>query len=106
MLVSALLDIPYNDVKGKIEFKNTSLSNQTVASKHSEKDILFTVDITKPLCINLEMNQKDLDQHKIERNVYYHADTYSSTLEEGTDYDDIPKTIQFNFSDKYINKYK
>jgi len=81
-LISALLGIPYEDVKGKIIFKDTTVNKNTLKSKHGEKDVLFTVDISEPLCINLEMNYKDLDETKIERNVYFHADTFSTTLME------------------------
>ena len=102
-LISALLNIPYEEVKGKIEFKNTTVNKNTLKSKHGEKDVLFTVDIPEPLCINLEMNYKDLDDVKIERNVYFHSDTFSTTLEESDSYEDVPITIQFNFNDKFVN---
>ena len=102
-LISALLDIPYHDVKGKIKFKGTTVNKNTVNSKHGQKDVLFTVEISEPLCINLEMNYKDLTDYKINRNIYFHSDTFSTTLNEKKSYKDIPTVIQFNFNDKFVN---
>ena len=49
------------------------------------------------------MNYKDLTDYKINRNMYYHADTFSTTLNEKKSYRNMPIVIQFNFNDKFIN---
>lgn len=103
ILISALLDIPYDDVKDKIIFKNSKLNKINVNSKKGIKDVVFIVDIQEPLKISLEMNKYNINDIIILRNLYYHSDTFSSSLKEQEGYGNIPKTIQFNFNPDFVD---
>ena len=72
-LVSILLNIPYQLVKGKIVFKNTKNNLKRVDEKASDKDVVFIVDLEEPydkLKVNLEMNNtKYISSITISRNM-------------------------------------
>ena len=71
-LISLLLKIPYERVKGKIIFKSNTHNKNRSSEKNSEKDIVFLVDTSEAMKINLEMNFRDyLEQQIIDRNVYF-----------------------------------
>ena len=71
-LISLLLKIPYERVKGKIIFKSNTHNKNRTLEKNSEKDIVFLVDTSEAMKINLEMNFRDyLEQQIIDRNVYF-----------------------------------
>ena len=80
-LVSLLLKIPYEKVKGKIVFKDSKNYKYRTKEKKSEKDIVFLVDTSVPMKINLEMNFRDtLESEIIDRNVYYLSNLFGSGL--------------------------
>jgi len=67
-LVSLLLKIPYEKVKGKIVLKKTTNNKTRTKEKNSEKDIVFLVDTSVPMKLILEMNRTDtLEQERIDR---------------------------------------
>jgi len=104
-LVSLLLKIPYERVKGRIVFKSTRQNKIRQKEKNSEKDIVFLVDTSEPLKINLEMNRYDtLENAIIDRNVYYLSNLFGSGLKVKNEYKDIKTTIQFNFNLDYVDK--
>ena len=102
-LVSILLDIPYDDVKGHVILKSNKKYKPKIISKKGEKDIVFSVDISKPFRISLEMNKYDIDETIINRNILYHSDVYVSGIKEGEPYKNIPITIQYNFNPDYVD---
>jgi len=102
-LLSALLGIPYDEIKGHVIIKSRGRSNLTVNSKHSEKDIVAWVDINEPLKITIEMNKYSTLQPIIDRNIFFASDVFSSGLERGSSYEDLVQTIQFSFNPRYIN---
>ena len=102
-LVSILLDIPYDDVKGKVYLKSNRKYRPNISSKKGEKDIVFNVDISKPFRISLEMNKYNIDKIIINRNILFHSDVYVSGIKESDPYTSIPTTIQFNLNPDYID---
>lgn len=102
-LVSILLDIPYEEVKGKVDFKEKELSGKKVMSKKGEKDIVFLVSLEEPFKISLEMNQFNIDNPTIVRNSLFQSDSFVTGIEENDNYVDIPITIQFNFNPEFVD---
>ena len=103
-LVSALLNIPYDEVKGKIVFKSKDSDNIKVNKKKMEKDIVFVVDINKGHVLNLEMNLNDLSDIKKIRNTKYISDIFSNLLKPGDNEDSVKYVTQFNFNTEYADK--
>ena len=107
-LVSILLNIPYQLVKGKIVFKNTKNNLKRVDEKASDKDVVFIVDLEEPydkLKVNLEMNNtKYISSITISRNVYYLSNFHSLGLKEKENYNKLLQTIQYNFNRGYVDK--
>jgi len=89
----------------KIIFKSTSHYKKKVREKNSEKDIVFLVDLSEPLKLNLEMNRSDtLGQPIIDRNTYYLSNLFGSGLKRSNEYKDLKMTIQYNFNLDYVDK--
>ena len=104
LLISVLLNISYDDIKGKIKFQSIKMNKTTIKSKKGEKDIVFTVNTNPKTLVGFEMNLKDLTPIKIIRNLYFLADTFVSSIETGDKYSKIPRTIQFNFNYSFAGK--
>ena len=102
-LLSALLNIPYEELKGHVIIKSRGMSNLAVNSKHSEKDIVVWVDTKEPLKITIEMNKYSTTPTTIDRNIFFASDVFSSGLERGNSYEDLVQTIQFSFNPRYID---
>ena len=104
-LVSLLLKIPYEKVKGNIVFKSTKQDNYRVNDKLAKKDIVFIVNIEEPLKLNLEMNRSfSLSKSIIDRNVYYESNLFGSGLRQENEYKDLKMTIQYNFNLDFVDK--
>ena len=104
-LVSLLLKLPYEKVKGHVKFKESKNYKQRTKEKNSEKDIVFLVDTSKPMKLNLEMNRLErLEPETIDRNVYYLSNLFGSGLKIKDEYKDIKTTIQYNFNLDYADK--
>ena len=104
-LVSLLLKLPYEKVKGHVKFKESRIYKQRSNEKNSEKDIVFLVDTSKPMKLNLEMNRLErLEPETIDRNVYYLSNLFGSGLKIKDEYKDIKTTIQYNFNLDYADK--
>jgi len=104
-LVSLLLKIPYEKVKGKIVFKSVNNTKNRTKEKNSSKDIVFLVDTSIPMKLNLEMNRTDtIEQEIIDRNVYYLFNLFGSGLKVKDEYKDLKTTIQYNFNLDYVDK--
>ena len=104
-LVSLLLKIPYEKVKGNIVFKSTKQDNYRVNDKLAKKDIVFIVNIEEPLKLNLEMNRSfSLSKSIIDRNVYYESNLFGSGLRQENEYKDLKMTIQYNFNLDFVDR--
>ena len=103
-LLSAFLDIPFNELKGRIFVKSKDMNNLTIFSKQSEKDIVLWVDTSTPLKITIEMNKFSTSYSTINRNLFFASDIFSSSIKSGTPYDNLIKTIQLNFNPRFIDK--
>jgi len=103
-LISLLLNIPYKSVKGKIIFKSTRHYKKRTKEKNSEKDIVFIVDTSIPLKINLEMNRSKIGQPLIDRNTYFLSNLFGSGLTSDNEYKNLKTTIQFNFNLNFVDK--
>jgi len=104
-LVSLLLKLPYEKVKGHIKFKESRNYKQRSKEKNSEKDIVFLVDTSEPMKLNLEMNRLErLEPETIDRNVYYLSNLFGSGLKVKDEYKDLKTTIQYNFNLDYVDK--
>ena len=104
LLVSALLNIPYKEIDGKVKIKNVGMSNPKIKSKRGEKDIVVFISKKEPLKINIEMNKYSISKVIIDRNVYFQSDLFVSGLETSNPYSDLRKTIQFNLNPEFIDK--
>ena len=106
LLISKLLDIPYDEVNGKIRFTNTKNQNLSVGDKQSDKDVTFLVDTSEPYKISLEMNFSPsalIHNSLIERNLYYLSNYFGTGLGQNN-YKELKTTIQFNFNMDFIDK--
>ena len=103
-LVSGLLRIPYEEIKGKIKYYLRSSPNINIYKKKMEKDIVFLVNIDNPYICNLEMNLNDLTNIKIERNIGYAFDIVSNMLKPGEVEKRRKRFIQFNFNTVFVDK--
>ena len=104
-LVSLLLKLPYEKVKGHVKFKESRNYKQRSKEKNSEKDIVFLVDASESMKLNLEMNRLErLEPETIDRNVYYLSNLFGSGLKIKDEYKDIKTTIQYNFNLDYADK--
>jgi len=116
-LISALLDIPYQEVKGRVYFQTRTSNKVNINKKKIEKDVVFGVNIdNNKLIINLEMNYKDLTKYKIIRNTKYISDILASTDKPGKnkkkkndnnddkENDIIKEVLQFNFNTTFVDK--
>ena len=55
-LISALLNIPYENIKDKVCFKTRNNDNLNINKKKIEKDIVVTIGRDESIVVNLEMN--------------------------------------------------
>lgn len=104
-LASILLDIPYEDIKGKIVFKSLRHNDIRIKDKKCEKDIVFLVNLSEGYKINIEVNMsKSGIQAIIARNYYYVANLFGGGLREADEYSEIRTTIQYNLNNFSIDK--
>ena len=106
LLISKLLNIPYDEVNGKIRFTNSRNQNLSIGDKQSDKDVTFIVDTSEPYKISLEMNFSPtalIHNSLIERNLYYLSNYFGTGLGQNN-YKELKTTIQFNFNMDFIDK--
>ena len=103
-LISALLNIPYENIKDKVCFKNRTSDNININKKKIEKDIVVTIGTDESKVINLEMNLNDYDTVKRIRNTKYISDIFSSNEKDKKKNKIMKQVIQFNFNTNYTDK--
>jgi len=87
-LVADLLKIRYESI-GEFEVVNTELTPELLGDKFCRLDINMTVDGQR---VDLEIQVNDEGDYP-ERSLYYWAREYSTSLGEGRDYQELPRTI-------------
>ena len=87
-LVATLLSIPMESI-GRFEINNPDIHPDNLGEKFCSLDINMTVDGQR---VDLEIQVKDEGDYP-ERVLYYWAREYSSSLPEGGDYKELPRTI-------------
>lgn len=108
-LASVLLDIPYEEIKGRIKFRTPRNDRIRANDKKSEKDVVFLLNLSENYKINIEVNMANSGsgiQTIIERNYYYAANLFGGGLQEGEEYTKIRTTIQYNLNNFNLDKKK
>ena len=90
-LVASLLEIDYKSIK-RFTILNPEMPPDEIKKKFCRFDIKMTVG---GKLVSLELQIKNEGNYP-ERSFYYLARNVSTTLEEGEDYKDIPRTIMIN----------
>ena len=103
ILVSIMLKVPYELIKGNIELIETEKRLKKKKDKRQKNDILAKIKLSKNEKVNLEMNLKK-STGLIDRNITYLAYILSSQLKNKEDYSKIEPVIQFNFNTFFVDK--
>ena len=93
-LIAVLLEIPLNSIN-HFEITNTEMPPEEIKTKFCRLDINMIVDDRR---INLEIQVED-EGNFIERSIFHFARIYSSAINAGVDYADLPKTIIISIID-------
>ena len=105
LLMSILLDIPYEELEEHVTFLQKEPKEKRVESKKGDKDIVFVLDLSEPYKINLEANT-DFSKRSstIIRNLYWLTNLFGSELKVKEPYEEIKTTIQFNFNTYFVDR--
>ena len=101
-LLSIILKIPYEKIKGNIEIIESEKRVTNYKEKINRCDVVARVRICSLGKVNLEMNL-GFDKTDIERNLGFISYLFSSYLRSGEDYLNIKPIIQLNFNDYDID---
>lgn len=105
-LASVLLDIPIEEVRGKIRFLQKGLKNARYIDKNGEKDIVFIVEEKPKQKVLIEINyRKEKDETILLRNLYWHCNIFGQGLKKkDITYDHIIRTDQYNLNTFYVDQ--
>lgn len=110
-IIGLFLNIPYNEVKDRVEILNNQKIKKSKNEKYQEQDILVHVKlISGNQYVNLEANIHGYTQLLIDRNTGYIASTLSRQLDIGQGYEYLEPVLQINFNEpsneiKTVNNY-
>jgi predicted transposase/invertase (TIGR01784 family) len=93
-LVSTLLNIPFESI-GAFQILNPEIPPETLGDKFCRLDINMTVD---GLRVDLEIQVADEGDYP-DRSLYYWARDYSTSLEEGGEYGNLPRVVIISIVD-------
>jgi predicted transposase/invertase (TIGR01784 family) len=93
-LVAELLGIPYDSIT-EFEITNTEIPPEVVGDKFCRLDINMTVDGQR---VNLEVQVAD-EHDYAERSLYLWAREYSSALQSGHTYTELPRVVVLSIID-------
>lgn len=102
-LVSILLGIPYELVKGNLEIVETEKRIKNKNEKRQRSDVLLKIKLSINEKVNLEMNLRK-SKSLIERNITYLAHIFSTQMKNKEDYKEIDGVIQVNFNTFYVDE--
>ena len=96
--LSTYLDIPYEDIKGKVTVLNEEKRVATKNSKRGAVDVLTDLNLDdNKKRVNIELN---FFHKNIRRNIVYVCNFVSSSIKNREAYEKMPKILQINF-DKF-----
>lgn len=99
-VIGLFLNIPYNEVKDRVEILNNQKIKKSKNEKYQEQDILVHVKlISGNQYVNLEANIHGYTQLLIDRNTGYIASTLSRQLDKGQGYEYLEPVLQINFNE-------
>ena len=93
-LVAALLEIKYDSI-GQFDITNPEMPPEAIGDKFCRLDINMTVDESR---VNLELQVNDEGDYP-ERSLFYWAREFSTALEEGGHYIDLPRVVIISIID-------
>jgi len=96
-LVSIMLRLPYEEVKGKLEVIETEKRLKRKSEKRQKSDIVIKLKFKLNNRINLEMNLTQ-NQSILDRNTTYLSSLLSNQMRNRQDYSTIEPVIQINFN--------
>ena len=96
-LVSIMLRLPYEEVKGKLEIIETEKRLKRKSEKRQKSDIVIKLKLNLNNRINLEMNLTQY-QSILDRNTTYLSSLLSNQMKDRQDYSTIEPVIQINFN--------
>ncbi len=101
-LVSALLNLPYEEVKENIEILPNDKKLRNKNSKRQAQDVVVRIILSVNRRVSLEMNMNYSLANK-NRNLMYLASMYSNELKNKEDYASLEPCIQVNFNTIYTD---
>ena len=104
LLLSRILEVPYEDLDGRIEVISSKVSHKHLVEKKTDRDIVVKLISDKNQRIVIEVNVKPRKYNTvINRNLYYLNEVFTSGLEEGESYNNIENTFLINFNTFYTD---
>ena len=99
-IIGIFLNIPYDEVKDRVEILTNQKIKKSKNEKYQEQDVLIHVKLTSGnQYINLEANIHGYTQLLIDRNTGYIASTLSRQLDKGQGYEYLEPVLQINFNE-------
>ena len=99
-LIGIFLNIPYDEIKDRVEILNNQKIRRSKKEKYQEQDVLVHVKLVSGhQFINLEANIHGYNQLLIDRNTGYVASTLSRQLDKGQGYEYLEPVLQINFNE-------
>lgn len=99
-IIGIFLNIPYNEVKDRVEILNNQKIKKSKNEKYQEQDVLIHVKLMSGnQYVNLEANIHGYTQLLIDRNTGYIASTLSRQLDKGQGYEYLEPVLQINFNE-------
>ena len=99
-VIGIFLNIPYDEVKDRVEILNNQKIKKNKNEKYQEQDVLVHVKlISGNQYVNLEANIHGYTQLLIDRNTGYVANILSRQLDKGQGYDQLEPVLQINFNE-------
>ena len=100
--VSQYFNIPLIKVIGNVKIMNRELPINNKKERNKQVDLLLKYNEE---LINIEINNYDMSEGTIDRNIILACHTHGTQLKYGdNDYSNINRTIQINFNKKYHNE--
>lgn len=104
LLLSRILEIPYENLEGRIEVVSSKISNKYLEEKKTERDIVVRLSSFKNQKIVIEVNVRNSNfDTVINRNLFYFNEVFTSGLKESDSYNNIDSTFLINLNTFYTD---